>query len=501
MPVTLTLKTVINFIVKETKENDILAGLFVLSLPIYNKKTLKELFDNIKKGSTEYVFNVLSDENVISESNVDKLIIATVKSSKLDNFTIAALEYKYEVLSKSKEEKINFFLFLQEEAPYFFSGFYEEKYAENFGGLLNPINIDLVIGRTRITEAYFSIFLNNLKKKITIKELKTLCIELKSISNELLNQQIEECLLANDLDGIIQIMINIALLRPGNVLSFISLLNGKDLNGLLQLTVEFQITIIDPFINHALNNDFEDINYKILREMIMKLNLQHIFGKYPIKEKLEKSIASRKKNRFATKQEIERYNKNLKKPRAQYFFIKLFEAINPYNLTNIITVLLTNNLNLDEKVLYGLINEPLDLFLLLDREGVITDNNVTVFQTRDKSLKLIESLSTEYQIKVNYFEKHSISNCFEFKLLLGYDPLEEKEINSKTEEYKSEITKKQKKDTYERNFDCVICFDKQRNCVFNPCHHLACCKTCAVKIIFCPICNKKIVNIDDVFIP
>ena len=42
---------------------------------------------------------------------------------------------------------------------------------------------------------------------------------------------------------------------------------------------------------------------------------------------------------------------------------------------------------------------------------------------------------------------------------------------------------------------CIICKERERNIVFIPCDHLACCEPCAVEIISkCPICRQNITN-------
>lgn len=42
--------------------------------------------------------------------------------------------------------------------------------------------------------------------------------------------------------------------------------------------------------------------------------------------------------------------------------------------------------------------------------------------------------------------------------------------------------------------ECVLCFDEQKDTVFIPCGHLACCRSCSKQVSKCPICRKAITH-------
>jgi hypothetical protein len=49
--------------------------------------------------------------------------------------------------------------------------------------------------------------------------------------------------------------------------------------------------------------------------------------------------------------------------------------------------------------------------------------------------------------------------------------------------------------------ECLVCFNKGRECAFVPCGHLACCTECAAQLERCVICNALIVERMRVFVP
>ena len=45
--------------------------------------------------------------------------------------------------------------------------------------------------------------------------------------------------------------------------------------------------------------------------------------------------------------------------------------------------------------------------------------------------------------------------------------------------------------------ECVICMDKDKDSVFNPCGHFIGCKTCCQRLDKCPICRINVLSIID----
>lgn len=43
-----------------------------------------------------------------------------------------------------------------------------------------------------------------------------------------------------------------------------------------------------------------------------------------------------------------------------------------------------------------------------------------------------------------------------------------------------------------RKFECKVCMISQIEIIFNPCHHVVVCETCAVHLKKCPFCRVDI---------
>ena len=41
---------------------------------------------------------------------------------------------------------------------------------------------------------------------------------------------------------------------------------------------------------------------------------------------------------------------------------------------------------------------------------------------------------------------------------------------------------------------CIICIEQERQIIFKPCNHIACCSTCSKNLQECPICRKQITS-------
>ena len=44
---------------------------------------------------------------------------------------------------------------------------------------------------------------------------------------------------------------------------------------------------------------------------------------------------------------------------------------------------------------------------------------------------------------------------------------------------------------------CKVCLSAESNTIFQPCHHITCCKACAQQLVneFCPVCRAPINNV------
>ena len=47
---------------------------------------------------------------------------------------------------------------------------------------------------------------------------------------------------------------------------------------------------------------------------------------------------------------------------------------------------------------------------------------------------------------------------------------------------------------------CTVCKKERPKVLFEPCYHLSCCNTCALKVSLCPVCNQLIEQQEEVFL-
>ena len=99
----------------------------------------------------------------------------------------------------------------------------------------------------------------------------------------------------------------------------------------------------------------------------------------------------------------------------------------------------------------------------------------------------------EHEIKINSFFVEKSENAKEEVI----DDQKDSLIKSKK--------KSKKKEKVDESKFCIICMEKNRNAVFEPCNHFCCCGDCAKQIhsnqIECPYCMQPISGYLKVFIP
>lgn len=49
----------------------------------------------------------------------------------------------------------------------------------------------------------------------------------------------------------------------------------------------------------------------------------------------------------------------------------------------------------------------------------------------------------------------------------------------------------------ESSSECLVCFEREKSKVFNPCGHYYCCNECSLKCQTCPVCRAKIISCID----
>jgi hypothetical protein len=47
---------------------------------------------------------------------------------------------------------------------------------------------------------------------------------------------------------------------------------------------------------------------------------------------------------------------------------------------------------------------------------------------------------------------------------------------------------------------CFLCRKERPKVLFEPCHHLSCCNTCALQVSHCPVCSQPIEQQEEVFL-
>ena len=60
---------------------------------------------------------------------------------------------------------------------------------------------------------------------------------------------------------------------------------------------------------------------------------------------------------------------------------------------------------------------------------------------------------------------------------------------------------KNEEDEINERCECVICFEKHRAIIFDPCGHIMCCLDCSVLCNDCPICRAVIVKKMKFYVP
>ena len=74
-----------------------------------------------------------------------------------------------------------------------------------------------------------------------------------------------------------------------------------------------------------------------------------------------------------------------------------------------------------------------------------------------------------------------------------------KRAPQKKKEMKKEMKKETKQDDSDEENLCKVCFERDIDCVFLPCGHLASCQTCAAEVNRCIICRQVITESKPIF--
>lgn len=113
-------------------------------------------------------------------------------------------------------------------------------------------------------------------------------------------------------------------------------------------------------------------------------------------------------------------------------------------------------------------------FLINKYVNKITELN-HIIQYQKDMIQKYEYMLKEYNIKFENIKS-------EHKSFL-------EEYNKNVEEFE------EKKDRY----DCLICCNKLRDCVIEPCYHFVACIECSEKLVECPVCRSQIDSLLPVF--
>lgn len=100
-------------------------------------------------------------------------------------------------------------------------------------------------------------------------------------------------------------------------------------------------------------------------------------------------------------------------------------------------------------------------------------NNIVQYQTN--VIQNYENLFKDYNSKFQTMDEKYKEFINEHNNFL-------KEHNKNVEEFE------EKKDRY----ICLICCDKYRDCVIEPCYHFVSCINCSEKLVNCPVCRTEI---------
>lgn len=107
------------------------------------------------------------------------------------------------------------------------------------------------------------------------------------------------------------------------------------------------------------------------------------------------------------------------------------------------------------------------------------------------SYEFMRQVERNNNIKTNrILELSNIINYLKHKLTEFQDIINK--FTTENENLKTDIKNKENTiKTLENKYRCVICYEKCKNIVLEPCSHFVCCKECSESLLLCPICRGE----------
>lgn len=95
----------------------------------------------------------------------------------------------------------------------------------------------------------------------------------------------------------------------------------------------------------------------------------------------------------------------------------------------------------------------------------------------NKNNKLLQ-INDRLKCKMNYLNGERLNNLSNDELLSLEQNVNESYLKIRT--------------FVRGKFNCIVCYEKEKQCLFQPCHHYVVCLNCSEKLDKCPVCNTNI---------
>jgi hypothetical protein len=130
------------------------------------------------------------------------------------------------------------------------------------------------------------------------------------------------------------------------------------------------------------------------------------------------------------------------------------------------------------------LNKLREEFTRVKQEHAVSKSKIEEFDVKSmKTDLLIESIKGKlnFLLKNGYKDNLSDQDCILYETL-GSDLPEDME------------------DSQSNTLECLICCDKQREILFEPCRHFSTCKGCSVIVVKCPVCRANVMSKKEIYI-
>jgi hypothetical protein len=178
------------------------------------------------------------------------------------------------------------------------------------------------------------------------------------------------------------------------------------------------------------------------------------------------------------------------------WFVSIQQQIDSFRYTIGQNILRMHTFN----IAYKFMEEKLIVQVFLSTPIHRGDNEIPGYYSERKGHALLGLISSNKTAKVrdilSFLHKLPLAEdvITDFKKLIRCTEIPE--IKPKQEATAAEV----KIEESSSNIECVVCLERQKRVMLNPCKHLCCCKECSKKVDTCPLCRKKVEEKIDVYL-